>query len=121
MIPNVVERFTRRRAGTSLLELTFVVAVMATVTGIAVPALFVGLDHTRTAAAARYLESKARLARMQAVARSAAIGIRFEKHEAGYRFATYVDGNFNGIRTADIGRGIDRMIWAFTPNGWTGA
>ena len=64
MIPNVVERFTRRRAGTSLLELTFVVAVMATVTGIAVPALFVGLDHTRTAAAARYLESKARLARM---------------------------------------------------------
>ena len=117
MIPNVVERFTRRRAGTSLLELTFVVAVMATVTGIAVPALFVGLDHTRTAAAARYLESKARLARMQAVARSAAIGIRFEKHEAGYRFATYVDGNFNGIRTADIGRGI----WAFTPNGWTGA
>ena len=93
-----------------MLELTFVVAVMATLTGIAVPALFAGLDHTRTAAAARYLGSKARLARMQAVARSAAIGIRFEKHEASYRLAMYVDGNFNGIRTADIGRGIDRMI-----------
>ena len=93
-----------------MLELTFVVAVMATLTGIAVPALFAGLDHTRTAAAARYLESKARLARMQAVAQSAAIGIRFEKHEASYRFAMYVDGNFNGIRTADIGRGVDRLI-----------
>lgn len=93
-----------------MLELTFVVAVMATLTGIAVPALSTGLDHTRTAAAARYLESKARLARMQAVARSTAIGIRFEKHEASYRFSMYVDGDFNGIRTADIGRGIDRMI-----------
>lgn len=110
MIPRIVERVACRRAGTSLLELTFVVAVMATLTGIAVPALFAGLDHTRTAAAARYLGSKARLARMQAVARSAAIGIRFEKYEASYRFALYVDGNFNGIRTADIGRGIDRMI-----------
>ena len=110
MIPKIVERFTCRRAGSSLLELTFVVGVMATLTGIAVPALFAGLDHTRAAAASRYLESKARLARMQAVARSAAIGIRFEKHEAGYRFAMYVDGNFNGIRTADIGQEIDRMI-----------
>ncbi len=110
MMPKLVERFACRPAGTSLLELTFVVAVMATLTGIAVPALFAGLDHTRAAAAARYFGSKARLARMQAVARSAAIGIRFEQHEASYRFATYVDGNFNGIRTGDIGRGIDRMI-----------
>lgn len=110
MTPKIVERFLCRRAGTSLLELTLVLAVTATLTGIAVPALFVGLDHARTAAAARYLESKARLARMQAVTRSVAMGIRFEKHEGSYRFAMYVDGNFNGIRTADIGRGIDRMI-----------
>ncbi len=110
MTPKIVERFLCRLAGTSLLELTLVLAVMATLTGIAVPAVFAGLDHMRTAAAARYLGSKARLARMQAVTRSAAIGIRFEKHEASYRFAMYADGNFNGIRTADIGRGIDRMI-----------
>ena len=88
------------------------VAVMITLAGLAVPAILTGLDDVRTAAAARYVASMARLARMQAVTRSAAVGIHFEKDEDSYRFAMYIDGNFNGIRTADIARGIDRLIKA---------
>lgn len=94
------------------MELIFIVAVMTTLAGIAVPAILTNLDDARTAAAARYLASTARLARTQAVTRSAAVGIHFEKHGNSYRLAMYVDGNFNGIRTADITGGIDRMIRA---------
>ena len=86
------------------------VTVMITLAGLAVPAILTGLDDVRTAAAARYVASMARLARMQAVTRSATVGIHFQKDEDSYRFAMYIDGNFNGIRTADIAREIDRMI-----------
>ena len=97
----------RPSTGASLTEFMFVVAIMITLTGIAVPAMLTGLDAARTAAAARYMAGQVRLARVLAVSRSIRIAIRFERDDRGIRYAFYEDGNANGIRTADITRGVD--------------
>ena len=46
-------------------------------------------------------------ARAQAIARGRYVGIKFRRNGNRYEWALYVDGNANGIRTADIERGID--------------
>ena len=94
-------------AGVSLTELLFCIALTATLTGLALPGMLTGLDHARAAAAARYLAGQARLARMMAVSRSTTIALRFEPEGEDFWFAFYEDGNANGVRNADIRRGID--------------
>lgn len=75
-----------------------------------IPLVTTGLDEMRTGAAARYVASRITQARMDALQRSAAVALRFEAVGDDYAFATYVDGNSNGIRTADIGAGIDSAL-----------
>ena len=96
--------------GLSLVEMLVVVAVLVTLTGMAIPNLLAAIDNYRAAAAARYLAARFRLARMQAVQRSAAVAVRFQRDGAVVSYASYVDGNHNGVRTADISRGIDRAL-----------
>lgn len=67
-------------------------------------------DHSRGYAAARFLAGRLGLARTQAVARAAAVGLRFTHDARGFTFAAFQDGNGNGIRTADIEAGIDRQV-----------
>jgi prepilin-type N-terminal cleavage/methylation domain-containing protein len=99
-----------RASGFSLLELMLVVSVMTIVVALAVPAVLAGLEHARTAGAARYVAGRLALARMEAVKRTAAVGWRFERAGADVQYAMYVDGNGNGIRTADIRSGRDRLL-----------
>jgi hypothetical protein len=47
-------------------------------------------------------------ARMHAVGRSARVGLRFDPR-GSQGFAEYVDGNGNGVRTADIAAGVDPL------------
>ena len=76
----------------------------------AIPQVLVTIDSSRTSAAARYLSSRLMLARMLAVQRSAAVAIRFDTDARGYRFATYQDGNGNGVRSVDIWASVDREL-----------
>ena len=108
-------------AGFSLLELLFAIGLAATVTAVAIPQVLAGVDAARTRGAARYLATRLQLARSTAVARSVSVGVRFEPNGGGYQFTAYADGNGNGIRTADIQRGIDaavggaeRLAWGFS-------
>jgi type II secretory pathway pseudopilin PulG len=94
-------------AGVSLIELVLVAAMVAVMTGVAVPWLLDAIGQARAAAAARLLAADVQGARMEAVKRAAFVGLRFEHDQAGYLYGTYVDGNGNGIRTADISRQID--------------
>jgi prepilin-type N-terminal cleavage/methylation domain-containing protein len=94
--------------GFSLVELLFALALFLVLAGAAVPHVLSGLDASRTAAAARFLASRMALARAQAVARGTAVGIRFAGAAGTVSFASYVDGNGNGIRTGDIASGADR-------------
>lgn len=96
--------------GASIVELLFSVALIVTMTAMSVPSVMAAVHHARAAGAARHLAGRLRLARMEAVKRSAFVGLRFEASSSGYRYAAYIDGNGNGVRNADIRQGIDRPL-----------
>jgi Tfp pilus assembly protein FimT len=84
---------------------------VATVLGaIAIPQAFVSIDSARAIGAARFVSSRLMQARAQAVQRSTSVAIRFATDASGVQFATYQDGNHNGVRTLDIDRAIDRQV-----------
>jgi hypothetical protein len=56
------------------------------------------------------MASLVHLARLEALKRHANVALRFEPDEADFQFGLYVDGNGNGVRTADIDAGVDRRI-----------
>ena len=98
--------------GYSLLEVTFALGVIATLSAVAGPQLLAGVDDVRAAGAVRYLSGRLQRARMEAVARSADVALQFAQTADGYSYAEYRDGNGNGIRTRDIQRGLDPQIAA---------
>ncbi len=102
----------RSLRGYSLIELTFVFGLGATLGATAVPPLLTNLDDVRAAAAVRYMSARLQATRMEAVQRSADVALRFTQTAGGYTYSVYLDGNGNGVRTRDIQRGIDRQIQA---------
>lgn len=96
--------------GFTLVELLFALALGVTLASIAVPLTTSSLDALRSSSAARYVAARVMDIRMEAVRRSAAVALRFQPAGEDYTFAAYVDGNGNGVRTADILAGIDRQI-----------
>jgi type II secretory pathway pseudopilin PulG len=112
----VSRRPLRRDAfGYTALETLLVVSIVVTLVGLAVPVTLEGLEEARTRGAARYLATRIRLARAMAAARSRTIGLCFERVGAEYAYALYEDGDRDGIRTADIEQGIDRVV---APREW---
>jgi hypothetical protein len=91
-------------------ELAIALGVMGAVTAGTIPRLLTGLDDARAAGAVRYMSSRLADARMDAVSRSKEVAIRFAESNGTYTFATYEDGNNNGVLTRDILRGVDRPI-----------
>ena len=96
--------------GYSLLELMFVLALSVTMSAAALPEYLTALDDVRVSGAVHYVSARLQRARMEAVSRSAMVGVQFTQTAAGYSYAVYVDGNRNGVLTRDIQRGIDRLI-----------
>jgi len=93
--------------GFTLIELMLAMAISVVLLGIALPVGGDALDDMRARAAARYVAGRIGTNRLIAINRSRAIGIRFTPAAPDYTFAAYVDGNANGIRTADILAGVD--------------
>ncbi len=93
--------------GYTVIEILFVVGVAATLAAIAVPQSWIAVDSARAGAAARYLASRMAAARAQAVMRSAHVALRFDEGADGITFQVFVDGNRNGVLTADIALGAD--------------
>jgi len=100
----------RSSSGYTLLEVLFVSGVVSILGSIAVPQALTTLDDVRAAGAARYIAGRLQRTRMEAVMRSADVAIRFTQEAAGYAYAVYVDGNRNGVRSADIAKGVDREL-----------
>jgi len=97
--------------GYSLLELMMVMALGATMTAAAVPQYLAGVDDLRTSGAAHHVSARLQRARMEAVMRSAMVGVQFTQTPGGsYQYSVYVDGNRNGVLTRDIQSGLDRLI-----------
>ena len=103
-------RTSRNEDGYTLIELIAGVAIMATLAGIAVGQMLASIDHSRGYAAAKYLGNRLGLARIQAVARATAIGLRFDNDARGITFSVFQDGNGNGVRSADIQDGTDPLV-----------
>jgi len=95
--------------GSSLIEMLFVMGLTLTILAAATVPGRESVHDARAISAARHLAGELRLARMLAATRSRSVGFRFEAIATSYRITRYEDGNGNGIRTADINRGVDPM------------
>jgi Tfp pilus assembly protein FimT len=84
--------------------------IVAVLGSVAIGQVLSAVDHSRGYAAARYLGARLGLARSQAVARGAAVALRFDQDSRGFSFSVFQDGNGNGVRTADIQAGIDLLL-----------
>lgn len=92
------------------MEVLFTTALITVIAGIALPMGADVLDELRTGAAARYLAARIAHSRMDAVNRSRSVALRFESSTPDYQFSSYVDGNGNGVRTAEIRSGVDPPV-----------
>jgi type II secretory pathway pseudopilin PulG len=99
--------------GATLLEVMFALALGATLTGLSVPVVSGTVDDMRAAMAARYVASRIGSTRIDAVRRSDIVALRFEPVGEDYMFATFGDGNSNGVRTAEIRAGVDPALGPF--------
>jgi type II secretory pathway pseudopilin PulG len=96
--------------GSTFLEVLFAAAVTTTLAALAVPLTTDVSDDLRATMATRYVAGRIATLRMEAVARSTAVALRFELTSGDYTFAQFADGNGNGVRTADIGVGTDALL-----------
>lgn len=99
-------------AGYTLIELMFVLGLVALLCVVTVPQVVASLDRSRGVIAARYLAARMALARAQAAARGSAVALRFDEGPDGITVSVFQDGNRNGVRTADIARGVDPRLEA---------
>jgi prepilin-type N-terminal cleavage/methylation domain-containing protein len=106
-----VTRVRPATAGLTLVEMLVVLWVLGILSAIAIPEFWSGLDEWRTSAAARYISGQFYGARFEAVKRSTRVAFRFQWDGVEYRFATFVDGNGNGVRSTEIANGVD---WRLT-------
>jgi len=106
MRPHFTDRSGYDR-GVTVVEILFTLALATTVVSVAIPSTRDAIDELKTATAARYVAGRLAEARVKAVARSACVGLRFEQAGNDYRYASYADGNGNGIRSQDITLGLD--------------
>jgi len=93
--------------GYSILELTFVISLVATLSGVAAPQLMDSIDEYRAAGAARYLSSRLQRIRLESINRSSNVALQVVQVQNGYSYAVYVDGNGDGVKTRDIGNSTD--------------
>ena len=100
-------RYSATEHGSTLVDVLFVVSLIAILSAVVLPQSLTAVDRIRAGAAARHLASRMAAARAQAVMRSAHVAMRFEEGSSGVSFTMFVDGNGNGVRTADIGAGVD--------------
>ena len=102
----------QKETGYSLLELVFVLGIVATMMGIAGPSVLAGLDEMKTAAAVRYMSARLQRARMDAIHRGVNTAVRFTASGESYAYTVYADGNGDGVTSRDIQRGTDAEIQA---------
>lgn len=94
-------------AGLSLIEVLFALSLALAAAGAAMPAM-IEIDRTlKLRGAAAFIRGYLQHARLEALTRSRAVGVRFQEAQGDWRIGSYADGNGNGIRNADIANGID--------------
>ena len=103
----------RGEAGTSLIEALLAAAVAVVVGAMAVPALMGQRDSLHAAAAARHLAALVHATRAESLKRGVHVALVFQPSGRDFRFAAFADGNYDGVRSADIAAGVDRQVSAW--------
>jgi hypothetical protein len=102
-------------SGAALPETLAVLAIAALVFALIVP----GAAQLKSAVAIRSAASETTiafaLARAFAIRRGVYVGLKFRKNGDRYEWTAYRDGNHNGVRSAEIARGIDPPAGVFFP------
>ena len=99
-----------RQGGFSALEALVAVALLGIALSISVPALSALRENGRTAAGARVLATELNRMRWESVARKRGTGLFFERGSRGWGWRVVEDGNGNGLRTAEVRRGVDPTV-----------
>jgi type II secretory pathway pseudopilin PulG len=93
--------------GYSLAETLVAVGILMVTVASAAPSIRAYSVDAQLKGAAREFEGRFRRAFSIAVRRNAYTAIRFETRPDGVYYSLYSDGNFNGVLSADIARGVD--------------
>jgi len=96
--------------GYTLIDLLLAMTTMATLAGLVVPLASGAVDDLRAAGGARHMAARIATIRLDAVRRATTVSLRFERQGTDYAFTTFLDGNGNGVRAADIATGLDRPL-----------
>ena len=100
----------RGSEGYSLVELLLVLVAATTFVSVALPLTKTSTDAGRARHAAGFVAARFRLARQQAVARTATVGLVFDLVNGRWHVRVCADGNANGLRRAEITGGVDRCF-----------
>ena len=98
------------RAGYSLLEVLVSLSLSLILAAAATPTALAARDSVRATAAADHVAAVLHRARTEALKRNANVAVRFEADGDFTRYAMYVDGNGNGVRTTEIAAGVDGVL-----------
>jgi type II secretory pathway pseudopilin PulG len=96
--------------GTSLFELLVVLLILALIFALSVPALSDLLAEEGLATAAREVFAILSAAQARAVFQGADVGVKWISSGGDLVLSVYQDGNGNGVTTADIKKGVDRLV-----------
>ena len=97
--------------GQTLLEMLTVLGLAVGSLGWAVPALQAYFHEVQLRSAVMVFQADFRRARSQAVRGNVQTAIRFEQDSDGtWDYSVYVDGDYDGVRSRDIDRGIDVRV-----------
>jgi len=96
--------------GVTVTELIVSLGLAGVLAATALATLGGSRETLAAAGAARYLASRLHLVRAAALSRGVHVAMVFQADASDYCYGTVVDGNRNGVRTADIAAGTDRQV-----------
>jgi type II secretory pathway pseudopilin PulG len=96
--------------GASVPELVVVLAILGIVFTLGLPPLTDVLAEEGLATAAREVSTILIGARDRAVFQGADVGVKWVSSEGDLVLSVYQDGNGDGVTTADIKKGVDRLV-----------
>jgi prepilin-type N-terminal cleavage/methylation domain-containing protein len=96
--------------GRTLIELLLVLAIVLVAASMLIPGLRAYSQEAQLMGAAQAFRGRFREAYSIAIKKNVATAIRFETVGGVTFYSLYVDGNHNGVLSADIQRGRDRRI-----------
>jgi prepilin-type N-terminal cleavage/methylation domain-containing protein len=99
-----------KQRGQSLIEMAVALGILSLLLAALLPLLATYFEDARLLGATRVFKGCFRRARSIAARSGVQTAIRFEQRPDGVYYGLFADGNYNGVLSRDIRRGIDRLV-----------